>query len=506
MTSSILARLLERPERALWALIAAQIAFWSLAPALSHSAPPLDVTDQYATGREWVVAIFKHPNFPGLVQEAVRVLTGIAGWPTYVVSQIFVVTTFAAVYALGKDLMDAQRALVGTALLAGVYFFSWPTPEFNHNVAQMPFWALTSLALWRATNRQGIWWWVVLGLAAGASMWAKYSSAILLVVAGTWMLWDGEARKRLLTPGPWITAIVAAAVFAPQLLWLIDHDFQPMTYAARRSSTVAFTDTLTFLPAQLVYHAPMFVLMLCAGLFGRAAEQPAPPPERRALNFLLLMGLGPAIILTGIGLVSMSGLRTAWAAPMFNLSGLIAVALLSTRIDPRRVKATFMGAGLTLALISGLYFAHMRYGYEITGKPLRGNWPQTEISETLKRAWAEQTNGAPLHIIAGDTWNATLVTMSDGAPPHILINGDFSISPWLQPNDLARHGALVVWSDRVPDTLAPLIANRPQHDLEFRPPNASTRVRSIVMHYVIIAPGGPANALPDAPSVVSEPR
>jgi len=337
-------------------------------------------------------------------------------------------------------------------------------------------------------------------------MWAKYSSAILLVVAGIWMLWDGEARKRLLTPGPWITAIVAAAVFAPQLLWLIDHDFQPMTYAARRSSTVAFTDTLTFLPAQLVYHAPMFVLMLCAGLFGRAAEQPAPPPERRALNFLLLMGLGPAIILTGIGLVSMSGLRTAWAAPMFNLSGLIAVALLSTRIDPRRVKATFMGAGLTLALISGLYFAHMRYGYEITGKPLRGNWPQTEISETLKRAWAEQTNGAPLHIIAGDTWNATLVTMSDGAPPHILINGDFSISPWLQPNDLARHGALVVWSDRVPDTLAPLIANRPQHDLEFRPPNASTRVRSIVMHYVIIAPGGPANALPDAPSVVSEPR
>src|SRR5690349_14989753 len=100
--TSFLARTLERPERALVMLMAAQLAFWSLAPILSHSAPPLDVVDEYATGREGVVAIFKHPNLPGLVLEAVRQLTGAAGWPAYVVSQIFIVVTFTAVYALGR--------------------------------------------------------------------------------------------------------------------------------------------------------------------------------------------------------------------------------------------------------------------------------------------------------------------------------------------------------------------------------------------------------------------
>ena len=147
-----LTSLLERPERGLLALVLAQIMFWTLAPALSHTAPPLDVVEMYAWGREWVVATFKHPNLPGLVLEPLRLLLGQAGWTAYLVSQIFIAATFSTVFALGRDIMDAPRALAGTLMLTGVYFFSWVTPEFNHNVAQMPLWALTMLFLWRATT------------------------------------------------------------------------------------------------------------------------------------------------------------------------------------------------------------------------------------------------------------------------------------------------------------------------------------------------------------------
>ncbi|MGH6951266.1 MAG: glycosyltransferase family 39 protein, partial [Vitreimonas sp.] len=272
MMSSFLAPALERPERALLLLLTAQIVFWSLAPMLSHTAAPLDVVEMQAHGREGVIATFKHPNGPGLVLEAVRFLTGgQTGWPAFVVSQLCVTATLAIVFALGRDLMDAPRALIGTALLTGVYFFSWPTPEFNHNVLQMPFWALVSWALWRATTRGGLAWWALLGLAAGFSMWAKYSSAILLAAAGVWMLYDAQARRKFPSLGPWITVIAAALAFAPQLVWLFDNDFAPFAYAARRATAVDFIDTLGFLPIQLAHHIPMFVLMLAAGLWGARA-------------------------------------------------------------------------------------------------------------------------------------------------------------------------------------------------------------------------------------------
>ncbi|MBC7767590.1 MAG: glycosyltransferase family 39 protein [Phycisphaerales bacterium] len=488
--TSFLARTLERPERALWMLIAAQFAFWSLAPLLSHSAPPLDVVDEYATGREGVVAIFKHPNLPGLVLEGVRQVTGFAGWPAYFVSQIFIVVTFAAVYALGRDLMDSRRALIGTALLTGVYFFSWPSPEFNHNVAQMPFWALTALALWRATTRGGIGWWVLLGIVAGLSLWAKYSSAILLLMAAAWMLYDAEARRKLLTPGPWVTALVCAAVFAPQLLWLLENDFQPFAYAARRATSADFLDTIGFLPIQLAHHIPMFLLMLCAGLFGkRTAEAPA-PPDRRALHYLLLMGLGPPVVLTLIGLVSVSGLRTAWGAPMFNLSGLLAVALLTPRIVARRARAALMGAGAVILITSGLYFGHMRYGYQLTGEPLRGNWPQAEISATLQEQWRIATGDAPLRIVAGDIWTTGLIGLHDRAPPTVLINGDYQISPWLTPADVARDGALVVWSGGEPAALQGLLGDTPRNEMDFLPDRATASTQPVTVRYAIIPPAG----------------
>jgi len=491
MISTFLARTLERPERALWILIAAQLAFWSLAPMLSHTAPPLDVVDEYATGREGVVAIFKHPNLPGLVLEASRLLTGVAGWPAYIVSQIFIVGTFAAVYALGRDLLGPSRALIGTALLTGVYFFSWPTPEFNHNVAQMPFWALTCWALWRAITQGRIGWWALLGLAGGLSLWAKYSSAILLLIAGVWMLYDAQARSKIFTPGPWIAALVCALVFAPQLLWLIENDFQPFSYAARRATSTDFIDTIGFLPIQLAHHLPMFLLMLCAGLFGKRANEPPPPPDKRALHYLLLMGLGPAIVLTLIGLVSVSGLRTAWGAPMFNLSGLIAVALLTHRMDARRMQATFIGAGVVIVIVSGLYFGHMRYGYQLTGDPLRGNWPQARIDAAMQEQWRVATNDAPLRIVAGDIWTTGLVGLNDRPPPHVLINGDYAISPWLTPDDVARDGALVVWSGSEPAGLASFLGDAPRNEMDFLPRDARANTEPVTVGYAIMPPAAP---------------
>ena len=483
-----LTSLIERPERGLVALIAAQIIFWTLAPALSHTAPPLDVVEMYVWGREWVVATFKHPNLPGLVLEPLRVLFGEAGWTAYLVSQIFIAITFWAVFMLGRELMDAQRALAGTLLLTGVYFFSWVTPEFNHNVAQMPLWALVMLTLWRATTHGKLLDWILLGAFAGLSLWAKYSSAVLLVVAAAWILWDAQARRRILTPGPWLALVAFALVVAPQVFWLAEHDFGPFAYAARRASRGEWYASIEFLLTLALDHLPMLLLLACAGWFGKRAADAPPKPEQRALRFLLLLGLGPAVLTAAGALVSGAGLRSSWGAPMLVLSGLIVVALTSSKFSAARLKRLAIAAGVLLIFGSGLYYGHMRYGVALTGKPLRGNWPQAEISRQLESEWLIATN-MPLRIVAGDVWTSGLVGFNDRAPPSVLIDGDYSKAPWVTPEDVARDGALIVWSGGEPGSLPAFRQGLETHELRVRSPYArAENAQDIVIHYAILPP------------------
>jgi hypothetical protein len=434
----------KQPAYGLALLIAAQFALWSLAPAMSHSAPPLDVVEMYAWGREGVVATFKHPNLPGLILEGIRRVTGQAGWPAYLVSQICIGVTFWAVFTLGRELLDARRALAGTLMLTGVYFFSWPSPEFNHNVAQMPLWALTSLLFWRAATRDNLLNWALLGAIAGLSLWAKYSSMMLLAPVAIWLLWDAEARRKLLSPGPYIALAAFLLVAAPQALWLTQNQFAPLSYAAERSGGGGFLPTLEFLALEIANHLPLVLLLAFTGWLGRPSAEAPEAPSRRALHFLLLIGLGPLALTALVGVLG-SGLRTSWGAPMFNLSGLIIAALLSNKLSASRLNRLAIGAGALLIVLPSLYFIHMRFGAGFTGKPLKGNWPQTELTAALEDKWRTQTSSAPLRIVSGDIWTAGLVGMKDAKPPSVLIDGDMRKSPWVTQSELRQKGAVVVW-------------------------------------------------------------
>ena len=275
-------KILARPAHAIAVLCVAQALVWTLAPALTHSAPPLDVVEMLVWGREGVVATFKHPNLPGLLLEGVRRLSFGALWPAYALAQACVVASFVAVYLLGRDLLGPGRAVAGTLLLTGVFYYSWPTPEMNHNLVQMPLWAWACLALWRSVQGGRIAWWLLLGVFAGLSLWAKYSSGLVLAAAGLWMLADAQARAQLVRIGPWAALAVFALVAAPQAAFLVGTDFLPLDYALARAGSGRAGGPLSFLLTQIADHAVFLLMALTAGLFGKGGVPVEPGRGARA--------------------------------------------------------------------------------------------------------------------------------------------------------------------------------------------------------------------------------
>ena len=483
-------RLAARPGRALAALAAAQLCLWTLAPALTHSAPPLDMLEMLVWGREGVVATYKHPNLPGLMLEAVRRLSSGALWPGYLLAQACVAASFAAVWLLGRELLGPGRALAGALLLTGVFYYSWPTPELNHNLVQMPLWAWTSLALWRAVARDGIGRWLLLGLLGGLSLWAKYSSGLLLLAAALWMVLDGPARARLRRPGPWIALATALATAAPQLHFLLVSDFLPFDYALARAGSGRAEGPLGFLLAQTADHGVFLIMAAGAGLFGAGALR-REASEFRARRFLAVMGLGPALLAALAAALAGFGMKDMWGMPMFNLSGLLLLALLPGRFEARRLaRLAVMAAGL-LALLPAAYAASVLLRAELSDKPSRAVWPQREIAERLLAGYRAETGRDPT-VVAGPLWEAGLVALLAPGAPSVSIDGEGRKSPWADALRVRREGALAVWRGgrAPPPALEAAVAGQAVRRESFRW-SASPSARPIRLAWTVIPPRAP---------------
>src|SRR5262249_11548098 len=120
-------------------------------------------------------------------------------------------------------------------IVDGLHFFGFTAAKFNHDVIQLPLWAVAGLSYWLALRRGRVVHWLSLGLAIGLAFWAKYFVAVLVVPLALFVLIDRDARRTLATAGPYVATAVALLVAAPHLVWLVQNDFLPFRYADARA-------------------------------------------------------------------------------------------------------------------------------------------------------------------------------------------------------------------------------------------------------------------------------
>ena len=55
-----------------------------------------------------------------------------------------------------KKFLKKIFSLISLFVLEGIYFYNYTTPEFNVNVCQLPFWALTVYYFWKSIKTDKI--------------------------------------------------------------------------------------------------------------------------------------------------------------------------------------------------------------------------------------------------------------------------------------------------------------------------------------------------------------
>ena len=209
--SGLIAFIERQPGSAFGVFLAVHFAVWTALPTILYANLPLDLIEALTYGREWPLGSDKLPPLPWWLVEIMYRLFG-ADVAYYALAEIVVIAAFALIFATARPLVGPTRALVAVLIIDGLHYFGYTAAKFNHDVIQLPFWALAGYAFHAALKRGKLGHWLLLGFAFGGALWAKYFVVVLAVPYALFLLLDRDARRALRTPGPWLGIALALII------------------------------------------------------------------------------------------------------------------------------------------------------------------------------------------------------------------------------------------------------------------------------------------------------
>jgi 4-amino-4-deoxy-L-arabinose transferase-like glycosyltransferase len=447
-----------RPRTAFAAFLVLHFLVWTLLPSLLYGNLPLDLIEALNYGREWQLGYDKLPPLPWWLVEIMYRLFG-ADVAYYALAQLAVIVAFAAVWMTALPLVGARRALIAILIVDGLHYLQFTAVKFNHDVVQLPLWGLAGYALHAGLRHGRLWHWVLLGLAVGLALWAKYFVAMLALPFAVFMLLDPEARRALARPGPWVAATIALMVMAPHLVWLFENNFLPLAYADMRAAPARglidhVLRPLVFAGGQLFFMLP--ALLIAAPLLWPRPQAAATAPRAQAFDrrIVVLLAFGPAASVMALAALSGRGTVAMWGYPLWLFLGLWIVLVAWTAIDQTRMTRIVAVWGAVFGLFVVAFVADYLVLPGIDHRPRAVLFPGDRLALALDERFQAAT-GAPLAYVIGSMWDGGNVAhYSPQRPqPRVLIDGLPRRAPWIDLADLKAKGAVVVWTESDPHVL-----------------------------------------------------
>jgi 4-amino-4-deoxy-L-arabinose transferase-like glycosyltransferase len=433
---------------------------WTALPSVLYPNLPLDLIEALTYGREWQLGYDKLPPLPWWLVEILYRLIG-HDFAYYLLAQAAVLAAFGLIWVAARPLIGPLGALIAVLIVDGLHYFHFTAAKFNHDVVQLPLWALAGYSFHRALRSGHLIHWLLLGAAIGGALWAKYFVVVLAAPLVIFLLFDRDARRHLATPGPYLAAALGLVVMAPHLFWLVQTDFLPFAYAEHRAAPSHglvghVWHPLQFAIGQLFFMLPC--LLIALPFFRRQArERPyaksgvAGAFDRRIVT---LLALGPFVAVLTLSVVSGRGAIAMWGYPLWLFLGVFIVMTARRALNERRVMQVLVLWAVVFTVATVAFIADYAVMPPFDHRYRAVFYPGDRLAAEITQGFRSAT-GQPLVYIIADMFEGGNIAHYSSDHPRVLIDGKPGRAPWISLADMKKRGAIVAWEAGDLNTVPP---------------------------------------------------
>ncbi|MEC9076683.1 MAG: glycosyltransferase family 39 protein [Pseudomonadota bacterium] len=199
-------------------------------------------------------------------------------------------------------------------------------------------------------NQQTELWWLLMGAALGFGALAKLSIALVPLSLFVWVVL--RTPRLIVTPGPYLGALLCGFVMTPWILWNVDRDFAHLSheFGHVNSANDHWFHTVDWIPLLLLATLPVILLSLFGGLRMRLDDLANEREE--AVRDMLRFSFGVLIILFVLkGILGKVLLN--WTLPMVPV--LLMIFAMRMRWSPA---STLIAGGIQIAILVILIYPY----------------------------------------------------------------------------------------------------------------------------------------------------
>ncbi len=377
------------------------LTIWTLIPTISNVNLPLDTIEALAWGSNLEWGFNKHPPFSAFILEIFFQIFGRQDWAYYFLSQLFITATFIVVYKFSIDFFrDRSYALISVLLLEGIFFYNFTTPEFNVNICQLPFWALSIYLTWRCIKHDKMLDYILLGICFGIGILSKYLFVYLVVGIKLLFLYllykkNKIKSKKFLVVGPLVLLVIL-----PHLIWLIDNNYSTITYALKRTGeTQSFLNHFIYPPIFVLKQIGILIPVLIMTFFLTKIRSVRVNYKDEKFIFLFFTTILPILLIIFTSFAMGAKIRTMWMTPFYLFAGVFLVYVFQKRLT-KKIREFYL-VFLFFFLISPIAYLSI----SLYSDQKRTDYPGKEIARLVQNKWDRNFRNE-IMIVVGDEWYA----------------------------------------------------------------------------------------------------
>jgi dolichyl-phosphate-mannose-protein mannosyltransferase len=396
---------------------------------------PGDVHQNTAEIYMWSTLGFKliYAKHPPLLPWIVGALNQLVPVNFFVLSALSAFNVTIAAYAVWRiaciTVGEARAMLVVAIYLLSPYTL-WHAVKLDHNAILLSTWPLVVWAFLLSLEDPKWSRGLVLGLASAAAIYAKYTSALLLIAVAVAALASPRRAKYFRAPAPYVALASLILLVAPLAWAVLSTDDGQLT----RHIGAVSTGTV---PTYMLATNLLRLLPVLAG-FALLYWWVGPRSEEKTAylrELLVLVPLSYALILAANVAFGLRGSQ-AWPMPVFAFVPILLVSLLRSPLIGQSA-ALYRASPFLLCLIPVVGILMLVNSFRLSSHNVVD--PTQELASQGASIWANALY-RPVGIVAGDgfiDFSASL-TLSD----HPRAWARFSDAWWVTPELIDKHGVL----------------------------------------------------------------